>query len=105
MTQRSSRFGTTVLGASAFVLAALTIIQAGRPAAFAESANAGQFGYSVATVRSGLGPDVRPYELVYVADSRGEMLFIYYIENATGQRMQLRQALSLPALFRQARGG
>lgn len=101
---RSTKLGTTVLGASAFVLAALTIIQAGKPAAFAETANSGQMGYSASTIRSGLGPDGRPYELVYVIDSRGEMLYIYYIENATGQRMQLRQALSLPALFRQARG-
>ncbi|MBM4111756.1 MAG: hypothetical protein FJ253_00025 [Phycisphaerae bacterium] len=105
MTQRSSKIGTSILGASAFVLAALTIIQAGKPPAFAETANSGGFGYSVATIRSGQGPNERPYELVYVVDSRGETLFIYYIENSTGQRMQLRQALSLPALFRQARGG
>jgi len=100
-----STLTTSILGASAFILAALTIIQAGRQPAFAETANSGQMGFAAATIRSGLGPDTRPYELVYVIDSRGETLFIYYIENATGGRMQLRQVLSLPTLFRQARGG
>ncbi len=105
MSKPSTTVGSSVLGACALLIAALVIVQAGRPAAYAETANSGQFGYSIATVRSGLGPETRPYELVYVVDSRAETLLIYYIENASGGRMQLRQALSLPALFRQARGG
>lgn len=103
MTQRHSNIATSMLAASAFILAALVIVQAGRQPAFAETANSGQMGFAAATIRSGLGPDTRPYELVYVIDSRGETLYIYYIENATGGPMQLRQVLSLPALFRQAR--
>lgn len=103
----SSTIASSVLGASAFVLAALTIMQAGRmtsTAHAAESANSGSLGYCVATIRSGLGSDTRPQDLLYVIDSRGETLFIYFIENVAEQRVLLRQAISLPALFRQARG-
>ncbi len=97
-----------ILGASAFLLAGLTILQAGRlPAntAYAEAANSGTMGYSLATVRSGLGPDTKPYELLYLLDSRGESLFIYFIENYNDGRMLLRYGTSLPELFRQGRGG
>jgi hypothetical protein len=99
------------LWASAFVLAALTIVQAGRlpmNAAYgAGAANQGGQGSSVITLNTGLGPDSKPYEALWVLDGRGEMLFIYYIENgnAGDKSLLLRQVVPLPELFRTARGG
>jgi len=104
----STTIANAILGASAFVLAGLTLVQAGRmtPSAHAnESSNSGQLGYSVATIRSGMGPDTRTHDLLYIVDSRGELLYIYFIENVADRRVLLRQVQSLPALFRQARGG
>jgi hypothetical protein len=42
-----------------------------------------------------------------VLDGRGEMLFIYYVENANAgeKALLLRQVIFLPDLFRKARGG
>lgn len=99
-----------VLVATAIMLAALTIIQAGRidvNAAHAGTANAGPQGSSMVTIDSGLGPKDRPYETLWVLDGRGEMLFVYYIENANAgeKSLLLRQVISLPDLFRKARGG
>ncbi len=99
-----------VLVATAIVLAALTIIQAGRidlNAAHAGTANAGPQGSSMVTIDSGLGPKERPYESLWVLDGRGEMLFIYYVENANAgeKALLLRQVIFLPDLFRKARGG
>lgn len=104
----ASSISSAILGASAFVLGGLTLMQAGRftqTAHASEAANSGQLGFSMATVRSGLGPNDRPYDLVFVIDSRAETLFVYYIENTADKRVYLRQVVSLPALFRQARGG
>ena len=99
-----------VLVATAIMLAALTIIQAGRidvNAAHAGTANAGPQGSSMVTIDSGLGPKDRPYETLWVLDGRGEMLFVYYIENANAgeKALLLRQVIFLPDLFRKARGG
>jgi len=109
------RQGLTVasaaLWASAFLLAALTVIQAGRlpfnAAHAAGAANQGGQGTSVITLATGLGPDTKPYEALWVLDGRGEMLFVYYIENAnSGEKaLLLRQAIPVPELFRVARGG
>jgi len=114
-TVTARRQGITVasaaLWASAFLLAALTIIQAGRlpfNAAYgAGAANQGGQGTSVITLNTGLGPDSKPYEALWVLDGRGEMLFVYYIENAnSGEKaLLLRQAIPVPELFRVARGG
>ncbi|MBX3354089.1 MAG: hypothetical protein KF724_00145 [Phycisphaeraceae bacterium] len=104
----SSTIASAILGASAFVLAGLTLMQAGRMTSTAhanESANSGSLGYSVATIRSGNGPDTRTHDLLYIIDSRGETLFIYFIENVAERRVLLRQVVSLPQLFRTARGG
>jgi len=106
--RRSSTLASALLAASAFVLAGLTILQAGRAtstAFAAESANSGQLGYSIATIRSGMGPDGRPHDMLYIIDSRGELLYIYFIENVAQQRVWLREVVSLPQLFRVARGG
>ena len=85
-------------------------MQAGRlpiNAAYASAANQGGQGMSVITQNTGLGPDTKPYEALWVLDSRGEMLFIYYIENANAgeKALLLRQAMPVTELFRLARGG
>jgi hypothetical protein len=110
--RRAARIATpaALLWASAFLLAALTIVQAGRlpiNAAYASAANQGSQGMSVVTQNTGLGPDTKPYEALWVLDSRGEMLFIYYIENANAgeKALLLRQAMPVTELFRLARGG
>ncbi len=103
----SSTIASSILGASAFVLAGLTMMQASRMTSSAyanESANSGTLGYSVATIRSGLGADTRTQDLLYIIDSRGELLYIYFIENVAERRVVLRQVMSLPQLFRTARG-
>jgi hypothetical protein len=99
-----------LLWVSAFLLTALTIIQAARMplnSAFAAAANQGGQGMSVVTQSTGLGPAERPYEALWVLDGRGEMLFIYYVENANAgeKALLLRQAIPVPELFRIARGG
>lgn len=107
---RGPSYAAAALWASAFILGALTIVQAGRMpgnAAYAEAANSGVSGVSVATIPTGLGPDNKPYEALWMVDNRTEILAIYYIENANSgdKSMQLRYMVSLPELFRQARGG
>ena len=101
---------SALLWVSAFALAALTLVQAGRipfNAAHAAAANQGNQGVSVVTQNTGLGPPERPYEALWVLDSRGEMLFVYYIENANAgeKSLLLRQAMPVSDLFQRARGG
>ena len=101
---------TACLWASAFLLAALTVFQAGRSphgsAQAAGAANQGAMGTSVITLPTGLGPDNKGYEALWMIDGRGEMLFIYYIENGNAgeKALLLRHVVSLPDLFRTARG-
>jgi hypothetical protein len=107
---RQLNMPAALLWASAFLLAALTIIQAARlplNAAYAGAANQGGQGMSVVTQNTGLGPAERPYEALWVLDGRGEMLFIYYVENANAgeKALLLRQAIPVTELFRVARGG
>lgn len=108
--RKGVNYAAAALWASAFILGALTIVQAGRlpgQAAYAEAANAGQDGTSVVTVATGLGPDNKPYEALWVLDGRTEILTIYYIENANSgtKSLLLRNMVSLPDLFGQARTG
>lgn len=92
---------TAVLWASAFLLAALVITQAGRlPAnpAYAETAvEAG--GYTLLTTDSGRGEDSAPNELLYILDSREEVVLIYEIEDARQKQILLRDGGSLRNLF------
>jgi hypothetical protein len=71
-----------VLWASAFVIAALTIVQAGRlPGPAARAAMVSRHGdYTMLTARSGRGPDEKPYELLYVIDTRDQVLLVYDVE-------------------------
>lgn len=103
-------YAAAALWASAFILGALTIVQAGRmpgSAAYGESANSSPSGSSVVTIATGLGPDNKPYEALWVLDARSEIVSIYYIENAnSGEKsLLLRHMISLPDLFAAARGG
>lgn len=110
MRKQGTSFAAAALWASAFLLTALTVVQAGRlpvNAAFAGAANQGNQGMSVVTQATGLGPAEKPYEALWVLDSRGEMLFVYYIENANAgeKSLLLRQVVPVQDLFRAARGG
>ena len=98
--------GAAALWASAFLLAGLVITQAGRlPAnpAFANMA-VSDHGFTLVTANSGRGDDADPNELLYVLDSRSEMLLVYEIEDARQERIVLRHGGSLQNLFAQGRG-
>jgi hypothetical protein len=100
---QASNTSAAVLWASAFIVAALIIVQAGRlpgRSAYAETtANANDF--SLITSRSGTGPDERPYEMLFVIDSRSEVLLVYDMPNIQ-QGIFLRDGGSLTNLFRTA---
>jgi hypothetical protein len=94
-----------VLWASAFIIAALIVIQAGRlpqNSAYAEMAT-GHGGFSLVTADAGRGGDVQPDELLYVIDSREQVLLVYEIEDARQGRVTLRDGGSLVNLFGSAR--
>lgn len=100
-TQRTINPATGALWASAFVIAALVIMQAGKlpaNAAFAEmTAESG--GYTLMTTNAGRGGENgQNYELLYVLDDRTETLLVYEVENATAKRILLRQFGPLEAL-------
>ena len=105
------RPAAAVLWASAFVIAAMLIMQAGRLApnpAYAGMATSTSSGFSLVTSSDGQGPPQSPYELLYVIDSTDEVLYIYTIPNATNpasSRLELLGGGHLPTLFRAARGG
>lgn len=94
-----------ILWASSFLLAALVIVQAGRlPGNQAHGEMAAESGdYTLVTTRSGRGKDTDPRELLYILDSRGEMLLVYDIEDARKQQILLVDGARLPVLFQQAR--
>lgn len=98
---------SAILATSAFAITAFAIVEAGRlqTPAYAGTAATGLGGYSAVTASVGAGPDEAPFETLYVLDSRGEMLFVYGIDNVADRRIVLRGGASLPALFRAARGG
>ena len=104
-TTRSQARPAAVLWASAFVIAALAIVQAGRlpgNAAYAETA--AELGdYSLLTARSGKGPDERPHESLWVIDNRAQVLIVYELEDAQRKALTVRGGGSLHNLFLQAR--
>jgi hypothetical protein len=87
------------------LIAALVIVQAGRlpaPMAYAGmSADRGD--YTLLTADSGRGRDTNPYEILYVIDSRDQVLLAYEVEDARRQQVTLRDGANLEALFRRAR--
>lgn len=93
-----------VLWASAFVIAALIIIQGGRLAGpTADAAMAvNQDPYTLITVDSGRGGDTDPNELLYVINSREGVMMVYEIEDARQRNVLLRDGGRLEALFQAA---
>jgi hypothetical protein len=102
------RSSGAALWASAFVVAALILVTAGRlpeNPAFGDMATTGSGGFSMVTAPSGFGPSDKPYEILYVVDNSTQTLYIYAVESATDRRILLRGGANLPGLFRAARGG
>ena len=108
VSQGTNPTAKALLLVSAFVIAALVILQAGKVptrSAHAGDAVTGAEGYTMLTVSSGFGKDARPYEFCYVIDNHDEMLYIYEVPQASDKRVVLRYGTPLPSLFGQARGG
>ena len=104
---RENGTAAAILWASAFIVTALLISKAGelRPNAAYAGTAAASGDMSIVTASKGVGPENRPHELLYVADNRSEMLFIYEVEpSGTTTRVLLRGGSPLPSLFRAARG-
>lgn len=108
MTDRSTH---ATLWASAFIIGALLIMQAGRLSpnpAFAGMAASSNGGFSLVTSSDGNGPANAPYDMLYIIDNTSEVLYIYTIPNATSPKssgLELLGGGSLPNLFRAGRGG
>lgn len=107
------RRGDAVLWASAAVIAAMLILQAGRltepsvlpgptPDAAMSSAMMGD-GFAVVAGRSGRGDDADPTEVVWVLDSRSEALMVYEIADARRGDIIFRGGSDLRVLFQSAR--
>jgi len=93
------------LWASAFVLGGLVITQAGRlPGNPAYGGMATAVGdYVLVTADTGRGDSDDRRELLFVIDSRDEILLAYEVENARNKEIILRGGASLPVWFRDAR--
>ncbi len=103
--KRNINAAAAVLWASAFLLAALVITQAGNlpvNPAYADMAVEAD-GYTLITVDSGRGEDADPNELLYVIDSRSEALLVYEVEDARQRLVTLRAVANLPVWFNNAR--
>lgn len=96
---------SAVLWASAFVLAALILVQAGRMSGnTALAGGASDRGsYTVLTASTGIGDQADPDQVVFVIDSIEQIVLVYEIENASERRILLRGGGSLDNLFRNAR--
>jgi hypothetical protein len=105
MTRTKINASGAALWASAFVLAALVIVQAGRYPGKAAQAEmtATRGSYTILTTDAGRGGDTNPWELLYLIDSRDQILLVYEIEDARQNTMHLRDGASLEYLFRVAR--
>ncbi len=92
-----------VLWASAFVIGALIIVQAGRlPSAQAEMVS--ELGdYVALTAKTGKGPDERPNVALFVIDNREQVLIVYDLDDAQRGNLIVRGGGSLVNLFRNAR--
>lgn len=105
MTRTKINQSAAVLWASAFVIAAMVIIQAGRLSgntAHAATA-AGRGDYSLVTANSGRGGETEPNELLYIINTREEVMMVYEIEDARKGQIILRDGGRLENLFRAAR--
>lgn len=96
------------LWASAFVIGALVVVEAGSlpaPAAHAGEAVIGGTGFSMATVRASANGENGGHELLYVIDGRDELLYVYEIPKASDRRIVFLGGRLLPSLFADGRGG
>ncbi|MHC4909579.1 MAG: hypothetical protein ACYTF9_07680 [Planctomycetota bacterium] len=106
--ERTTRLNpsSAALWASAFVIAALAIVQAGRMQAnpaYAGMASS-QGDYTLLTASAGRGDKAAPFTLLYVIDSRDQVLLVYEIDDARRTpALQLRDGGSLAGLFMTAR--
>ena len=109
MNRKTNISASPVLWASAFVIAALAILQAGRlnpNPAYAGQAVTTDEGFSMVTASSGQGPQSERYDVLYIIDSDEESMFIYYVDNANTpatSRLDLKNGAYLPNLFNAAR--
>jgi hypothetical protein len=94
-----------VLWASAFIIAALVVVQAGRlPGNLAHGDMvADRSSYTLMTADSGRGGDVEPDEILLIIDSREQILLVYEVEDARKRNIFLRDSYSLDNLFMRAR--
>lgn len=101
------RLPHAILATSAIAITALAIVEAGRlhPSADAGTATTGLGGVTLVTGATNVGGDAAPVELLYVIDNRAETLLVYSVETQLDRRMVLLGGVSLPVLFRAARGG
>lgn len=104
-TKTTINTGAAALWASAFLIGAMIILQAGRLPGNVASAemSTNRGAYSLLTIDSGRGDDARPDELLYVIDSHDQLLFVYEIEDANRGGIYLRAGGSLANLFANAR--
>lgn len=101
------RSSAAVLWASAFILAGLVIVTAGRlpeSPAYGGMATAGLGGFTLVTAPTGFGPSDEPYEVLCVIDNQTQMLYVYAVDNAADRRIVLRGGAPLSTLFRAGRG-
>jgi hypothetical protein len=104
-TNRRITTTSAALWASAFVIAALVIVQAGRlpiNPAYADQA-VSENGYTLVTTDSGRGDEAAPYQLLYIIDDRTETMLVYQIEDARQKQIMLRDGGSLRGLFLEGR--
>ncbi len=102
---RSGTRPAAALWASAFVIAALAIVQAGQlPGNSAHAETTSEFGdYTLLTARTGKGPEDRPNESLWIIDNREQVLMVYELEDAQRGTLTVRGGGSLHNLFLQAR--
>ena len=102
---QTNRMIAAPLWASAFVIGALVLTQAGRlpePAAYGEM-SASEGDYTILTANSGRGGEQQPDEVLYVIDNRDQVILCYGIDNVSRRQIILRDGGSLATLFRRAR--
>ena len=94
-----------VLWASAFLIAALVIVQAGKlpgnPAYAGMAAEAD--GVTLVTARTGRGDNARPNEMLWIIDTRDEVVLVYEIEEFRKRQITLLDGGSLREFFTLAR--
>jgi len=100
-TTRINRAAAT-LWASAFILVALIIVQAGRlPSNPAYGNTVGiNGGYLLVTANSGRGGEADPDAVVFVVDVAAQALMVYEIENAQQKQILIRDGGPIESLFR-----